>query len=515
MSRGPIDSAPLPEATAQRHDEFWQSGALQASATVASPKSSPPIAKEVRDDRSEFGDAMDDEAHATVSDAAGVAARARQHKESVAKYGTSSQGVPSFTRWSETRGSSPAEEVEKGYDSDDSMQSTQSHNSIASYATGRTDMTMRSAGSSYQNAASSLSAQWKTKAAATAMAIASNARGSQGAPSPDPSGFQGLGNITDEMALQAQFEEYLEGSNPVHAMAETLVEATINSDYDAGDDTCQYTQIAGAMLLLGIIIGAYAYHRHLGNPPNAVLQRLVRGNQRMMQLTQLIHDILASPPSVASGPSDPSRAGAKPSIIEAGSRAIDEANLRLRVQAHRDQQPPFQRCRQGEGYDWWPVTTGSQDNPDGSASSGFWPEAPAIPPAALSILAEGHPAKSPAPQPDDQEMDVDSSASQRLAHEEAMDNGTEPSISSSQEEEGYRALRDFNIQQAERRRRAEWQKQALEETFWRMASETLHVGGIAQTYVADNLIANTGCEVTYEFALLAGLQWPAPPHLEN
>ena len=49
------------------------------------------------------------------------------------------------------------------------------------------------------------------------MTAAASARGSQGAPSPGFSGFQGMDNITDEMALQAQFEEYLDEIETIDA----------------------------------------------------------------------------------------------------------------------------------------------------------------------------------------------------------------------------------------------------------------------------------------------------------
>ena len=80
MSAGPNDLATLPEVTAQRHDDFFQPAARQEP-----PNSSPPTAQEVRDDRSEFDDAMGDEEHITTAEAEGVAQRARQHKESMSR----------------------------------------------------------------------------------------------------------------------------------------------------------------------------------------------------------------------------------------------------------------------------------------------------------------------------------------------------------------------------------------------------------------------------------------------
>ena len=103
---------------------------------------------------------------------------------------------------------------------------------------------------------------------------------------------------------------------------------------------------------------------------------------------------------------------------------------------------------------------------------------------------------------------MDSADSGTLAFMESHPELDTPTLNDSEEEREHQEIVEAVARMNELNRRTSWEKQALEELMWWMAVETLAEGGFAQTYVAENIVANTGCEVAYEFAQMAGLQWP-------
>ena len=99
-------------------------------------------------------------------------------------------------------------DVDRGYDSDDSVHSAlsvSSHATSRSYGTAVSNATGRSFGTAYSRGTADTGASWGSRGVAAATMLASNVRRTEGVFSPSPSGsIGGVLNPGDEAAMQAQ-----------------------------------------------------------------------------------------------------------------------------------------------------------------------------------------------------------------------------------------------------------------------------------------------------------------------
>ena len=237
------------------------------------------------------------------------------------------------------------------------------------------------------------------------------------------------------------------------------------------------------MLVLRIIIGAYAYHRCTYDTPESVIHRLVQGNRRIRRLVNLIQSITVAQAYSADGFAAQTDESYHDPIETVGSRAISALEAHLTDHARR--------CSgiSGNNPDWsdYRPRGTPQAAPGGASSSGHWPEAP------TSASNEGD----------------------AMIDEMADPGGSDPLPSAEEvEEERYaRELDQALVAATEHDRRMAWERQSLEELMWWLTIKTCAPGARAQMTVAASDHPNDGCEVAYELAQLIGLLWPPPAHL--